>query len=188
MKGLTYVLATNPRVSAKFAEEIRGSFQDPREITITAVNQCKYLLACIEEALRIYPPSPQPHQRIVPPGGAVLNGEYVPAGTFVAIPIYAASRSPSNWAEPNSFIPERWLGEDPKFKDDRRDASQPFSYGPRNCIGRNLAYVEMKLIIARLLWHFNVESATEGNWLDQKVFMVWEKTPLWMKLHPVRKT
>jgi cytochrome P450 len=47
-----------------------------------------------------------------------------------------------------------------------RDASQPFSYGPRNCIGRNLAYVEMKLIIARLVWTFDLENATGGTWFD----------------------
>lgn len=186
--GLTYFLLTNPRVRTKLAEEIRGSFKEPGEMTITNVNQCKYLLACIEEALRMYPPSPQPHHRIVPQGGAILNGDYVPAGTIVAIPIYAASRSPRNWAEPTSFIPERWLGEDARFNNDKRHASQPFSFGPRNCIGRNLAYVEMKLIIARLVWYFDIENATEGNWFDQKVYMIWEKRPLWIKLHPVRRT
>ena len=168
-------------------KEIRGAFQEPGDITVAGVNQCKYLLACIEEALRVYPPSPQPHQRIVPSGGAVIHGEYVPEGVAVSIPIFAASRSPKNWAEPDSFIPERWLGEDPRFANDRRDASQPFSYGPRNCIGRNLAYVEMKLIIALLVWHFDLENATEGDWLDQKVYMVWEKRPLWVKLHPAKR-
>lgn len=182
------MLLDHERVRTKLIKEVREQFKTPEEITITGANQCKYLLACIEEALRVYPPSPQPHQRIVPPGGAVLNGEYVPEGVAVAVPIYAASRSPQNWVEPDSFIPERWLGEYPKFNDDRREASQPFSYGPRNCIGRNLAYVEMKLITARLLWHFDIENATEGNWLDQKVYMVWEKKPLWVKLHPANRT
>ena len=162
-------------------------FQSPDEMTVVGVNKCKYLLACIEEALRVYPPSPQPHHRIVPAGGAVVNGEYIPQGVAVSIPIYAASRSPLNWTEPDSFVPERWLGEDPKFSNDKRDASQPFSYGPRNCIGRNLAYVEMKLIIARLVWTFDIENATEGNWLDQRVYMIWEKRPLWIKLRPVQR-
>jgi len=36
---------------------------------------------------------------------------------------------------PDSFIPERWLG-DEKFKNDRKDGMQPFSFGPRNCIGK----------------------------------------------------
>lgn len=185
LAGLTYMLLKNPQALHKLTKEIRETFQRADEITITRVSQCKYLSACIEEALRFYPPSPQPHHRIVPPGGAVINGEYVPEGTAVAIPIYAACRSRRNFSQPNTFIPERWMGEDPQFQDDKRDASQPFHIGPRNCIGRNLAYVEMKVIIARLVWHFDIENATEGDWLDQKVYIVWEKSPLWVKLHPV---
>ncbi|KAI1377472.1 cytochrome P450 [Hypoxylon crocopeplum] len=187
LSGLTYLFLKNPQVLQKLTRDVRESFKDANEITVTSVNQCRYLLACIEEALRIYPPSPQPHHRIVPPGGAVVNGQYLPEGVAVAIPIYAASRSPQNWTKPDSFIPERWLGEDPQFSGDKRETSQPFSFGPRNCIGRNLAYVEMKIVIARLLWHFDLQDATEGDWLEQKVFMVWEKRALWIKLHPAKR-
>lgn len=178
----------NPRVLEKLAAEVRSAFSHPDEITFTGVNNCKYLLACIEEALRAYPPSPQPHHRIVPPGGATVNGEFLPEGVSVSIPIYAASNSPANWSRPGEFIPERWLGENPEFDDDKRDASQPFQIGPRACIGRNLAYSEIKLIIARLVWQFDIQNATEGDWMgSQKVFMVWEKAPLWIKLQPVKR-
>lgn len=74
------------------------------------------------------------------------------------------------------------------FAGDQRDASQPFQVGPRNCIGRNLAYAEIKIIMARLVWQFDIENATEGDWIGtQKVFMVWKKAPLWVKLHPVQR-
>lgn len=66
---------------------------------------------------------------------------------------------------------------------------QPFAVGPRNCIGRNLAYLEMRLILARLLWNFDVE-ASDGKggpeWRGQKVFILWEKTPLEVNLTTVR--
>jgi len=156
-------------------------------MSIASLNECKYLLACIEEALRVYPPSPQPHHRIIPAGGAMVNGEFLPEGTSVSIPIYAIANSSLNFREPESFIPERWTGEDPRFASDKREALQPFSYGPRNCIGRNLAYAEIKLVVARLVWSFDIENATEGNWMDQKVFMVWEKSPLLVKLHPATR-
>lgn len=178
----------NPRVLEKLAAEIRSEFSHPDEITFTRVNNCKYLLACIEEALRVYPASPQPHHRVVPPGGATVNGEFLPAGISVSIPIYAASNSAANWTRPGEFLPERWLGEDPEFDDDKRDASQPFQVGPRACIGRNLAYAEIKLIIARLVWQYDIQNATEGDWMgSQKVFMVWEKAPLWIKLRAVAR-
>ncbi|GAW13413.1 hypothetical protein ANO14919_027980 [Xylariales sp. No.14919] len=187
LSGLTWLLLKNPRVHDKLKTEIRTRFSHPDEITMTSVNECKYLLGCLEEALRVYPPSPQPHHRIIPAGGAVVNGEFLPAGSSVSIPIYAISNSPLNWTEPEKFIPERWTGEDARFAGDKRESSQPFSYGPRNCLGRNMAYAEMKLVMARLMWHFDVENATEGDWMDQKVYMVWEKSPLHVKLRPVAR-
>ncbi|KAK1705819.1 averantin oxidoreductase [Colletotrichum lupini] len=203
LAGLTYLLTQNPRVLAKLTSEVRSTFSHPDEITFTGVNSCKYLLACIEEALRVYPPSPQPHHRIVPAGGATVDGVFLPEGTAVSIPIYAASHSPLNWTLPEEFIPERWMttkddgnkdgaaDEDVDvrlFAGDQHDASQPFQVGPRKCIGRNLAYAEIKIIMARLLWQFDIENATEGDWIGtQKVFMVWEKAPLWVKLHPVQR-
>ncbi|TGJ86345.1 hypothetical protein E0Z10_g2441 [Xylaria hypoxylon] len=188
LSGLTWLLLKHPRVHEKLKNEIRTRFSHPDEITISSANECKYLLGCIEEALRVYPPSPQPHHRIIPAGGAVVNGEFLPAGTSVSIPIYAISNSPLNWAQPEAFIPERWTGEDARFSGDKRESSQPFSYGPRNCLGRNLAYAEMRLVMARLIWHFDIENATDGNWMDQRVYMVWEKGPLHVKLRPVVRT
>ncbi|KAI0099754.1 averantin oxidoreductase [Nemania sp. FL0031] len=187
LSGITWLLLKHPRVLEKLTREIRTRFNGPDEITISGLNECKYLLGCIEEALRVYPPSAQPHHRIIPPGGAFVNGEFLPAGTSVAIPIYAIANSRLNWTEPESFIPERWTGEDPRFASDKRESSQPFSYGPRNCLGRNLAYAEMKLVVARIVWHFDIENATEGDWMDQRVYMVWEKSPLFIKLRPVAR-
>lgn len=184
--GLTYLLVTHPGVLQRLTEEIRTTFSSSEEITVTGVNGCKYLLACIEESLRIYPPSPQTHPRYTPPGGMMIADKFVPGDMAVGISIYAAARSERNFHRASEFIPERWMNEDAAFASDRREASQPFSYGPRNCIGRNLAYVEMKLVIASLLWHFDLENATEGNWLDQKIYMVWRKKPLMMKLKPIR--
>jgi cytochrome P450 len=48
---------------------------------------------------------------------------------------YAVFRSPWNFYDPESYIPERWFSDDPKFANDKREALQPFSFGPRNCIG-----------------------------------------------------
>ena len=48
---------------------------------------------------------------------------------------WAANQSTLNFTLPNEFVPERWLG-DPRFKDDHIDAFQPYSVGPRNCIGK----------------------------------------------------
>ena len=110
--------------------------------------------------------------------------------TGVVMQPYATFHSPSNFHLPDSFIPERFLlDHDPAFNSDNQDVFQPFSVGPRNCIGRNLAIVEMRLILARVLFNFDLEldEARTRNWLNQKSFILWEKPPLWVKLKPVRE-
>lgn len=154
---------------------------------MTRVNTCKYLSACLEEALRIYPPSPATHARYVPPGGMTIDGQYMPEGMAVGIAINAVCNSPLNFKDPEKFVPERWTGEDPAYKNDRIEAAQVFSLGPRNCIGRNLAYLEMRLVIAKLVWNFDLENSTPGDWRDQKIYMVWDKPPLMTKLKPVQR-
>jgi cytochrome P450 len=66
---------------------------------------------------------------------------------------------------------------------------KPFSHGARNCIGKSLGYAEMRLIMARLAWKFELEIMPESNdWFEgQKVFSVFQKPPLLMRLHLATK-
>ena len=81
----------------------------------------------------MYPPVPVGLPRTSP--GAMVAGHFIPKGTEVSVHQYATAHSPENFVDPNKFLPERWI--DPKYKEtDRKDASQPFSVGPRVCIGR----------------------------------------------------
>lgn len=101
----------------------------------------------------------------------------------------AACHHPQNFHRPEEFLPERWLPNPPaEFANDDRGAFQPFSAGNRNCIGKNLAYAEMRLILAKVLYNFDIElddGRNKGNWMeDQKGFAVWFKGPLYVKLSP----
>lgn len=58
LSGLTYYLLKNPRVLQKLVNEIRTKFQREEEIDFTGVNSLDYMLACIDEAFRLYPPIP----------------------------------------------------------------------------------------------------------------------------------
>lgn len=102
---------------------------------------------------------------------------------------WAINRHPAYWTHPDDYIPERWLGKDERFAGDRLDAMQPFSVGPRNCIGRNLAYAEMRLILARILFEFDLSLAEESkDWLQaQKCYALWDKPSLCVYLKPVGK-
>jgi cytochrome P450 len=97
-------------------------------------------------------------------------------------------------------VPERFLETAPaqdkeRYSADIKKAAQPFSLGPRGCIGRNLTYVELRLILGALLWNFDLELADGAPLWDPKdefkglkAFNTWEKSPLMVRLKDVRKT
>lgn len=79
LAGITYLLVTNPEVLAKLTHEVRSAFASEDEITITSAAQLTYMLACLDEALRMYPPVAIGLPRIVPQGGTTISGYFVPA-------------------------------------------------------------------------------------------------------------
>ncbi|OJD29044.1 cytochrome p450 [Diplodia corticola] len=193
LSGLTYHLLMDPDKMRKLVEEIRGQVPNEEDLTIDNLRQLKYLQACFEEGLRVYPPVPSGLPRVTPKGGNTVLDHYVPENTRMFVPQLAAYRSPSNFANPLSFVPERWLHDEPgyeEYTDDKKETCQPFSYGPRNCIGKNLAYHEMRLILAKTLWHFDLELCPEsrGTWTQQKMWWgLWEKRPLMVRATPVKR-
>lgn len=189
LTGLTYYLLKTPHALKRVTDEVRQAFSSESAITIASIStKCPYLLACLEEGLRLYPPAPSAFPRVTVQPFTTIAGIQVPAGTRVGVHQTAAFWSPANFARPREFVPERWLKEQQKedsgeFAADDRAVLQPFSYRPRGCIGRNLAYAEMKLILARVLWWFDLR--LEGNhegWEDQRSSMVWIKKPLMVRL------
>lgn len=101
----------------------------------------------------------------------------------------AAYHSERNFHNARAYCPQRWLPEelsDPAspFRDDDHDSCRPFSYGPRNCIGRNLALSELKLILAKILWRFDLELEPGfGNWTsNQRSFQQWQLPDLRIRL------
>ena len=79
MSGATYLLLTNPTAYEKLKEEVRTVFQSQEEINLISVNKLHYMLACLDEAMRMYPPIANGLPRVSPEGGANILGEYVPA-------------------------------------------------------------------------------------------------------------
>ncbi|KAL1980637.1 hypothetical protein VTN96DRAFT_3888 [Rasamsonia emersonii] len=188
LSGVTYYLLTNPDKLQKLTAEVRSAFKSEDEINIVSVNKLTYMLACLDEGLRMYPPIANGLPRVVPKGGANIIGTYVPENTIVAIHQWALYRREEYFTDPNHYHPERWLG-DSRFANDKREALQPFHVGPRNCLGRNLAYTEMRLILARVIYNFDLRIAEDSlDWVQkQRNFLMWEKGPLNVYLTPVTK-
>jgi cytochrome P450 len=143
-------LMRTPHAYKKLTAEVRA-FEKVDEMTFLKLQELPYMNACLEEGMRIFPSIPTGLTRTVPKGGDSVAGEWIPGGTTVSVYSWAATHSETNFSQPESFIPERWLDESgATYSTDRKDASQPFSLGPRGCIGRHLSYMEMRLILATL--------------------------------------
>ncbi|KAK2477201.1 hypothetical protein H9L39_12425 [Fusarium oxysporum f. sp. albedinis] len=148
----------------------------------TPAAQLQYLHACIEETLRIYPPAAETPPRVCP--GATIGGKYIPKGTVVTVYQWATFRNPSNFADPDSFQAERWLPKthalyDEKYAGDKRAVFKPFSYGARDCIGKNLAYAELRVILSHILFKFDFElKPGQSDWHEKQTSFLWDKDPL----------
>ncbi|KAK2606432.1 hypothetical protein QQS21_003125 [Conoideocrella luteorostrata] len=188
--SIASILAEHPAIQQKVADEIRSAFKNEEEITMPSVNRLKYLMACIDEAMRLFPPAAIGGPRVVPQGGATVAGHYVPQGTIVAVAQWAAYHSPDHFAKPQEYHPERWLEKPANkgFENDCLKVFQPFGVGHRDCIARNLAHVESRLVLAKLIWNFNIRvRAGHEKWREQqKSYLLWDKKDFFATMEPVR--
>jgi len=197
LAGTTFLLLQEPQEAlCLLTEEVRRSFASSDDITMSSTSHLPYLKAVIEESLRLFPPVPITLPRVTPPEGCTIAGRFVAGGTRVMLNQVAAYRSPLHFKNPNGFHPERWLQHldeettirtkweaTTQYENDNLKILKPFSTGPRNCIGKHLAYGEVRTILAKILWKFDLEldRASEG-WMDSlRIWGVWEKKPLYIK-------
>ncbi|TEA10390.1 Cytochrome P450 monooxygenase aclL [Colletotrichum sidae] len=175
----TAYLCENPAALERLTAEVRETFAGEDDISIQSTARLGYLNAVVEEALRLGPPGPGTFPRVVPDGGRTICGDFVPGGYSVGVHHLAVNRSPRNFRDHDGFRPERWLG-DARFESDARTAAQPFSFGPRNCIGKNLAYAEIRTILSHVVWNFDMRLHPDSaGWLGrQKMFTTWHKTEM----------
>ncbi|TDZ54052.1 Cytochrome P450 monooxygenase alt3 [Colletotrichum trifolii] len=180
LSGIAHFLCSNADKYAKLVHEIWSAFTKEEDITMTSAGELRYLKAVIEETLRIYPPSPSALPWFVPGAGEEINGLWVPGGTAVGVHQLSAGHSPVNWKRADEFIPERWLDSSLEYRADDRAASQPFSCGPRNCVGKSMAYAELRIVVTKLLWNFDLELVDRSEeWVNkQKIYLIWQKEPL----------
>jgi cytochrome P450 len=161
LAALMFYLSRYPHCYEKLALEVHSTFKSVEEIhSGPKMNQCSYLRACIEEALRMSPPVGAALWREVSPctGGITIDGVHVPEGAEVGVSIYAIHHNEEYFPDSFTFSPERWIvsSHNPKEKIDyARRAFAPFSLGSRGCPGRVMTYMEISNVLAQTMWHFD---------------------------------
>ena len=164
-----YILATNAAVLARVRTEhasVIGS--DPSKTASIIIsdpfllNQLPYTVAVIKEVMRMFPAVSS--TRAGEPSFSVTDdrGRHFPTNGFLVWDNpQAIHRDPTYWQRPDEFIPERWLVAPGDPLHPIKGAWRPFSHGPRNCIGQELAMVEMKVIMVMATRRFNIRLAYE---------------------------
>ncbi|KAK4262774.1 hypothetical protein QN277_028286 [Acacia crassicarpa] len=185
----------NPKVEEKILVELctvlmetRGSavskwMDDP--LVFEEVDRLVYLKAALSETLRLYPSVPEDSKYVVK-DDVLPSGTFVPAGTSVTYSIYSIGRMKSVWGEDClEFKPERWLSVDGK-KIEVKDSYKfvAFNAGPRICLGKDLAYLQMKSIAASVLLRHRL-SVAPGHRVEQKMSLtLFMKYGLKVNVHP----
>jgi len=145
--GITYYLARHPEKQRKLQAELDTTLGfEEGVIAYESVKRLSYLDACINEGLRLQSTSSMGLPRVVPEGGLEVCGRFFKEGTVLSVPSYTIHRNPEIWGEDvDAYRPERWFERD---GGDILKTFNPFSYGPRGCVGKNLATLELFIILA----------------------------------------
>ncbi|CAB0041942.1 unnamed protein product [Trichogramma brassicae] len=148
------LLAENKEAQKKAREEVEEFLKPKNGVMDTLdLQKMNYLERCIKETIRLYPSVPMIARRI--DEDLQLKNCLVPQGSNVFVHIFNCHRDPHFWLEPDKFDPDRFLPDEIKKR--HPFCYVPFSAGYRNCIGQKFAMMELKSLIARILYGFYLE-------------------------------
>ncbi|KAM5534507.1 hypothetical protein V8D89_011839 [Ganoderma adspersum] len=181
VQAFVVLMALYPRVQQKAQAELDAVIGPTRLPAFDDVSSLPYLNALIKELLRWHSPVPcgLPHRTT---SNEVYNGYFIPEGTFVFANIWSLSRDPKEYPDPESFIPERFLGEgnDPAPMDPHQYA---YGHGRRICPGRFFADETLALLCASVLHLFDIKPPMDENGKPKKIeYKVTNDTPI---SHPI---
>ncbi|XP_057666302.1 cytochrome P450 315a1, mitochondrial [Diorhabda carinulata] len=136
--------------------------------TLRSDPKTNYSKNIVRESLRLYPVAP--FLTRVLPEDAVICGYNVPAGTAVVMSVYTSGRNGKYFKRPDVFLPERW---DRGGMNDSsvRQASLPFSMGPRSCVGKKIAEIQLTVTLSKLIENFNIDVVNDEE-IDDVLVMV----------------
>ena len=150
------LIPTKDGVKEKMLEELDQVVGRGNDLKWEHVRELRYCGATFNEVLRMYPPVGS-DLRTALQDDSLPSGIKVFAGQNVGIPNVAIGRDPNLWEDPDDFNPERWLQEDKPTRRVCEFTHPVFWGGPRLCLGKDMARLEVLAITYKILQHYDVE-------------------------------
>jgi len=162
------LLWRHPDALARATEEVRRVIGDSKQPSFEQVSQLDFVEACAHETMRLRPVAPI--LGLQAKKDVVVGGVQVPKGTVVVNLMRRDGVNENHVPRAAAFEPQRWLadGGPGAVAGNARRTSMPFGAGPRICPGRYLALAEMKMLVAMLLWHFEIDGVTTPDGADAR--------------------
>ncbi|KAI1298195.1 cytochrome P450 [Xylaria venustula] len=154
---LFFYLARHPEHVGRLRAELLPLRSSGRKFLHQNIVNAEHLNAVINETLRLHPPA-STTMRITPPEGITVANTFIPGDMTVFSSQYVIGRSEAVYERAAEFVPERWYAKSEMIKE--RAGYAPFSIGHHSCLGRPLALVEMRLLIAECVSRFDVSFAS----------------------------
>lgn len=154
--AILYWITKTPGVLQKLQKELDDAIPAGVDVpTYDMVKDLKYMNNCIQETLRIHSTSSLGLPRVVPPGpGIDILGKHFPPYSVLSVPSYTIHHSKEIWgSNADEYVPDRW----DNLTERQKNAFIPFSYGPRSCVGRNVAEMELALIVGTTFRRYDFE-------------------------------
>jgi benzoate 4-monooxygenase len=181
--AILYHCLQNPNVVRKLQKELDDALPDIDAVpTFAQVKELPYLEAVIKETMRIHSTSSLGLPRLIPPGpGVDICGHHFSQGTALSVPAYTIHHSTEIWGpDADEFKPERWAN----LTERQKEAFIPFSYGPRACVGRNVAEMELALVVSTVFRRYEFE-LRQGEMKTREGFL---RKPLGLEVGMRRRT
>ena len=147
-----YHLGMNTDKQKKLREEIYAIVGDRESLTRQDLDNLKYLKLCVKESQRLHPAVFQVPR--VTKADLILNGYHIPKNSQIVINNYMIGRQAELFPNPEEYIPERW--EQPALQSSYYFL--PFGYGPRMCVGKLLAELEIYINLTHIVRKFEIEA------------------------------
>ncbi|KAM9181597.1 cholesterol side-chain cleavage enzyme, mitochondrial [Mergus octosetaceus] len=175
-----FELARSPGTQEQLRAEVLAAKHEAAGDRVKMLKSTPLLKAAIKETLRLHPVAVTLQRYTVQE--VVLQDYRIPPKTLVQVGLYAMGRDPEVFPKPEQFSPERWL-----LPGSKHFKGLSFGFGPRQCLGRRIAELEMQLFLMHILENFKIETKRAVEVGTKFDLILLPDKPIYLTLRPLQR-